>query len=93
MALVQPSILNAGVFNDVDKPWETFAGRENGAPRSRGEPADLWDSNGSPTDDPYRGLTPPISPAQVRKAADWEDRRDSIFAENMFVHEPYNPET
>lgn len=69
-----PSHLATGVFNHVDKPWESFAGRENGGPRSKGEPTDVWDSGGSPTDDPYRGLTPPISPAQVRGKADGKGR-------------------
>lgn len=79
MASTRPSKLTTGVFNDADKPWEPFAGRESGAPRNKGEPADLWDSGGSPADDPYRGLTPPISPAQVRggeKKANGEDKGD-----------------
>lgn len=63
-----------GVLNDVDKPWEGYAGRESGAPRNKGEPADIWDRGGSPTDDHYRGLTPPISPSQVRRKADGGDK-------------------
>lgn len=70
-----PSHVATGVFNHVDKPWESFAGRESGGPRSKGEPTDVWDSGGSPTDDPYRGLTPPISPAQVRGKADGKGER------------------
>lgn len=61
--------LPTGVFNDVVKPWESFAGRESSAPRNNGEPTDPWDTAGSPADDHYRGLTPPISPSQVRREA------------------------
>lgn len=58
-----------GIFDDVDKPWESLAEREGGA-RNKGGPSpvtsSLWDNGGSPADDHYTGLTPPISPAQVR---------------------------
>jgi len=68
-ALICPIHPAAGVFNDVDKPWESLAGRESGAPRSKGGPnpatTNLWDRGDSPGDDHYRGLTPPISPSQV----------------------------
>lgn len=53
------------MFNDVDKPWEGFAGRETGKSRNRSV-ANARDNISSPTrEDRYKGLTPPISPAQV----------------------------
>lgn len=54
----------------ADKPRETFAGREAGGMRNTGSTAgpsaSPWDDVSSPNEDPYKLLTPPISPAQVR---------------------------
>lgn len=87
MKLTRPTHLTTDVFNDVDKPWESFAGRESGAPRSKGERADLWDSGDSPTDDHYRGLTPPISPSQVRRMADGGDKGTHHLTEKALWRE------
>lgn len=68
------------MFNDAEKTWEAFPGRESGGSRnmsdSRGgggnaAPAvdSLWEDGNSLKDDRYKGLTPPISPAQVRGRA------------------------
>ena len=61
------------MFNGVDKPWEGFAGRETGKSRNRSI-ANARDDVSSPTgEDRYKGLTPPISPAQVSDSG--QDRR------------------
>lgn len=62
-------IIATGILHDADKPWETFAGRESGGLRGKGGAAPviagLLDVPDSPREDRYKGLTPPISPAQV----------------------------
>ncbi|CAM9424747.1 unnamed protein product, partial [Ectocarpus fasciculatus] len=74
-----------GVFNEADRPWESFAGRESGAPRSKAGPspasAILWDSGDSPADDHYRGLTPPISPAPGQQSFSRPSRSRESFVE------------
>ncbi|CBN76893.1 conserved unknown protein [Ectocarpus siliculosus] len=84
-----------GVFNEADRPWESFAGRESGAPRSKAgaSPASaiLWDSGDSPADDHYRGLTPPISPSPVQtQFEDYSDIQIVAFGTMFFLaHSPF----
>lgn len=65
-----------GVLDDGNKPWESLVEKEGGA-RNKGAPSpassSLWENGGYPADDHYRGLTPPISPSQVRRKTSEEE--------------------
>lgn len=71
MAPPDPSVLLAiGMFDDPDMSRAAYTGRESaGGQRTTsrgGGNGGLWDDSDSPAEGGrYRGLTPPISPAQV----------------------------
>lgn len=58
-----------GMLNDADKSWEAFGGKEGNETRNKSGAApsttNLWDDASLASEDRYKGLTPPISPAQV----------------------------
>lgn len=65
------------MFNDDESSWEAFPEGDTGEPRNKGgsrgsgakavPDADRpWDDARLQNNDRYKGLTPPISPAQVR---------------------------